>query len=149
MRLTFSALAAVLFFTLSAPVAAEQAKGATTAHVTSADAIKFMPLDPKNPGGIQVSVLSGDLMAKAPVTFFMKLPKGASGLHTHTAGYHAVVIRGQAKHWAAGGEATAQVVGPGSTWYQPGNAVHGDECVSAECLLLLTVEGPFDFMPAK
>lgn len=73
-------------------------------------------------------------------------------MHTHTAGYHGVVVRGQFKHWPAGGEGRAQVVGPGSTWYEPGEPrqrVHDEVCVSAECLILLQFEGGFDFVPAQ
>jgi hypothetical protein len=126
--------------------AAQQGRAA---HVTDAKAVTFVPLDPSNPGGIQVSTITGDLMGKGPVVFFMKLPKGPAPLHSHTAGYHATVISGEAKHWPAGGEKAAQVLGPGSHWYQPGKQNHGDECVSAQCLLLLQVEGGFDFIPAQ
>lgn len=118
-------------------------------HVTSADAVKFTPLDPKSPDGVQVSVIAGELMGKGPVTFFMKLPKGKADMHSHTAGYHATVIRGQAKHWLPGEDAKAETLGPGSHWYEPGKRVHGDECVSTDCLLLLTVEGGFDYIPAQ
>ena len=58
------------------------------------------------------------------------------------------VVRGQAKHWPAGGEANAATLGPGSHWYQPGKAPHGDECVANECLLLIQMEGPYDFAVA-
>lgn len=126
--------------------AAQQTK---QAHVTSADAVKFLPLDPANPNGIQVAPVSGQMMGTGPVVFFMKLPKGPAPLHSHSAGYHATVIRGQAKHWPAGGDKTAQVLGPGSHWYQPAKQAHGDECLSADCLLLLQMEGPFDFTPAQ
>jgi len=56
-------------------------------------------------------------------------------------------VRGQTKHWPAGAEAKAQILGPGSHWYQPAKAPHGDECLAAECLLLLQFEGGFDFTP--
>ena len=117
-------------------------------YVTSAEAVKFMPLDPKNPGGPNISVVSGDLQGKGPITLFLRLPKGPAPLHTHSAGYYGVVVRGQAKHWPAGGEANAATLGPGSHWYQPGKAAHGDECVANECLLLIQMEGPYDFAPA-
>jgi quercetin dioxygenase-like cupin family protein len=118
-------------------------------HVTSAEAVKFTPLDPKMPDGVNVSVVSGDMQGKGPITLFLRLPKGPAPLHTHTSGYHGVVVRGQAKHWAAGTEAKAQTLGPGSHWYQPGKAAHGDECLAAECVLLIQMEGPYDFAVAK
>jgi hypothetical protein len=145
MKTTISVLTVSLLLA-GVHIAAQPSK---TAHVTGANAVKFMPLDPSNPGGIQVSPISGDLMGKGPVVFFMKLPKGPAPLHAHTAGYHATVIRGEAKHWPAGGEKAAQVLGPGSHWYQPGKQNHGDECVSSECVLLLQMESGFDFIPAQ
>jgi hypothetical protein len=116
-------------------------------YVTSADAVKFMPLDPKNPGGANVSVVSGDLQGKGPITLFLRLPKGPAPVHTHLSNYYGVVVRGQAKHWPAGAEAKAQTLGPGSHWYQPGKAAHGDECLATECLLLIQMDGPYDFAP--
>ena len=117
-------------------------------YVMGAEAVKFTPLDPKDPGGINVSVVSGQFQGKGPVTFFMRLPKGPAPLHVHSASYYGIVVRGQAKHWPAGGEAKAQLLNPGSHWYQPGKAPHGDECLANECLLLLQFESGFDFMPA-
>jgi hypothetical protein len=116
-------------------------------HVTPADAVKFNPLDPKQPDGFAMSVVSGDPQSKGPLTILLRLPKGKSPLHTHTAGYHGVLVSGQAKHWAEGGEAKAVTLAPGSVWYQPGKAAHGDECLSAKCVLLLQLDGPFDFAP--
>jgi len=45
-------------------------------YVTSADAVNFTPLDPKNPGGPNIAVVSGDLQGKGPITLFLRLPKG-------------------------------------------------------------------------
>ncbi len=44
--------------------------------------------------------------------------------------------------------AAAQVLNPGSHWYQPGKTAHGDECLSDQCLLLIQMEGPYDFAVA-
>ena len=70
-------------------------------------------------------------------------------MHKHTAGYHGVVICGQFKHWPQGGEGKAEVLGPGSTWYEPGGRVHADECVSEECVILVQYEAGFDLVPAQ
>lgn len=125
------------------------AQNKASQYVLSADAVKFTPLDPKNPSGANIAVVSGELQGKGPITLFLRLPKGPAPIHTHTFGYYGVVVRGQAKHWPAGAEANAQTLGPGSHWYQPGKAAHGDECLAAECLLLIQMEGPYDFAPAK
>jgi len=116
-------------------------------YVVSADAVKFTPLDPKDPGGANISVVKGDLQGKGPITLFLRLPKGAAPMHTHTASYHGVLVRGQAKHWPAGADAKAQTLEPGSHWYQPGKALHGDECLANQCLLYLEFDGPYDFVP--
>lgn len=116
-------------------------------YVVSADAVKFTPLDPKAPDGAAVSVVTGELQGKGPITLFLRLPKGKAPMHTHTASYHSVLVAGQAKHWPAGAEAKAQTLNPGSHWYQPGKALHGDECLAAHCVLYLEFDGPYDFLP--
>jgi len=128
--------------------ASAQAQSGRTPYITAAEAVKFTPLDPAAPGGVNLAVLSGDLQGPGPVTVFLRIPKGPAPVHTHSAGYYGVVVRGQAKHWPANGQATAQVLNPGSHWYQPGKAAHGDECLSDECLLLIQMEGPYDFAVA-
>ena len=120
-----------------------------TQFVHSADAVKYTPLDPKNPGGFAMSVVSGDPAGKGPLTILLRMPKGPGPMHTHTANYYGVLISGQAKHWPAGAEAKAQTLAPGSTWYQPGKAPHGDECLSNQCVLLMQLDGPFDFAPVS
>ncbi|HEX4923388.1 MAG TPA: DUF4437 domain-containing protein [Bdellovibrionales bacterium] len=119
------------------------------AVVTSFEAIKWFPMDPKNPDGGQMGVASGDPQKGASVTY-LKLPKGPAPLHSHSADYHAVLVKGEAKHWAAGKEANAEVLKAGSYWFQPGKQDHGDECVSADgCVIALNLAGKFDFIPAK
>ena len=128
--------------------ASTQAQNAPRQYVTAAPAVTFTPLDPSAPAGPAVSVVSGSLQGKGPITLFLKLGKGPAPLHTHTSGYYGVVVRGQAKHWPANGQAAAQTLTAGSHWYQPAKAPHGDECLSDECLLLIQMEGPYDFAPA-
>ena len=123
------------------------AQAVRTQYVTAAEAVTFTPLDPATPGGVNLAVISGNLQGPGPVSLFLRIPKGPAPVHTHSAGYHGVVVRGQAKHWPANGQAAAQVLNPGSHWYQPGKAAHGDECLSDQCLLLIQMEGPYDFAP--
>jgi quercetin dioxygenase-like cupin family protein len=124
-----------------------QAQSARSQHVTEAEVVKFTPLDPANAAGANIAVVSGELKGQGPITLFLRLPKGPAPLHTHSAGYYGVVVRGQAKHWPANGQAAAQPLNPGSHWYQPGKEPHGDECLSDQCLLLIQMEGPYDFAP--
>src|SRR6266850_222270 len=86
------ACAAVLFAAAALQTITAQTR--PTQYVLAADAVKFMPLDPKDPGGINVSVVSGQLQGKGPVTFFMRQPKGPAPLHIHSASYHGTLVRG-------------------------------------------------------
>ena len=108
----------------------------------------WAPLDPTNPGGLQVSLLSGD-MQKGPTSFFLRLPAGSkSPGHTHT--YYGVVVQGAPGHGLTADAAT-QGLPVGSTWVQPGGQAHYDACNSAEpCVLLLVYPtGGFDFQMAE
>ncbi len=115
--------------------------------ITGVAAVTWAPLDPSNAAGPQLAVLHGD--PKSGGAFFLKLPAGMkSGLHTHTADYHAVVVSGAPKHFLAGGDAKAKPLAAGSYWFQPGGQPHGDECSGKDdCVLYLVMTGGFDFTP--
>lgn len=105
---------------------------------------KFIPFDPAHPEGPQFAVLSGD-PKMGPVAVLLKLKKGSGPLHSHSADYHGMLIQGSARHWAQGQqEADAKVLDPGSYWFQPGGQVHGDACLSDECLIFASFEGRMD-----
>jgi quercetin dioxygenase-like cupin family protein len=108
----------------------------------------FAPLDASKPGGPELAVVSGDPM-KSGGGLFLKLPAGfKSGLHTHTADYHAVVVSGAPKHYLVGGDKAAKPLGVGSYWFQPGGQPHGDECTGKDpCVLYIAIMGAFDFTP--
>lgn len=114
-----------------------------------AGAAKFAPLDPKNPGGIQMAVLSGDPKT-GPAAFELKLPKGPAPIHWHSSDYYAVTLDGNTRHWLPGKEADARSNPPGTFWFQPGGATgpHGDECLSDSCTVFIFMPGKFDFTPA-
>jgi hypothetical protein len=40
------------------------------------------------------------------------------------------------------------VLGPGSYWFQPGKGVHGDACLTDECIIYISWGGKMDFKPA-
>jgi hypothetical protein len=110
---------------------------------------KFSPLDPKNPNGFQMAVLSGDPKT-GPVAFELKIPKGAAPIHWHSSDYYALTIEGNTKHWLPGKEAEAKSNPPGTFWFQPGgaSAPHGDECLSdGGCKAFIFMPGKFDFTP--
>jgi hypothetical protein len=132
----------------AAAPAAPAAAAAPKMAVTAAADLKWAPLDPKSPMGLQVSMVEGD-MAKGPVTFFLKLPVGAkSGLHGHSNDYYAVVIAGAPAHGVSDKD-PGKPLAIGSMWFQPGKDMHHDTCTGdKECVILLHYpKGGFDFLP--
>ena len=104
----------------------------------------FRPVSPTLPDGAQMAVLWGDPSA-GPSAVLLKLKKGSTPLHTHSSDYHLVVLKGIAKHWSEGqSEVDAKPLGPGSYWFQPGNQVHGDSCLTEECLVHVIWSGVRD-----
>jgi hypothetical protein len=131
-----------------APAAAPAAAPAKLSVTAYAD-IKWQPIDPKNPAGIQVSSISGD-MFKGPTAFYMKLPAGMkSGLHGHHNDYYGVVIAGAPAHGPSEKD-PGKPLAIGSTWFQPGNDLHHDTCTGdKDCVILLYYpNGGFDYYPA-
>jgi quercetin dioxygenase-like cupin family protein len=112
--------------------------------VTTFAKATFTPFDAKKPEAGGYAVLSGDPNAGASQMLF-RYPRGEYPVHTHSADYQAVVIKGQAKHWAEGKSSVdAALLGPGSYWSQPAQQKHGDSCLSDECLLFITWAGKMD-----
>ena len=112
--------------------------------------VKFKPLDPKQPKGMKVGVVSGD-MKTGPVAFIVELPPGANaGLHSHTSEYHALVLDGAPAHWLPHETGEGEAVAAGTYWYQPGGYDHGDRCTgTAPCHAFIMMPGGFDFKPGK
>ncbi|MEQ1878955.1 MAG: hypothetical protein ABL958_20110 [Bdellovibrionia bacterium] len=111
---------------------------------------KFSPMDPKNPNAPEIANANGDLW-KGHAWFYMKMKKGESPIHMHSGDYHAVLLKGQSKHWAAEGKtvADAKVMNPGSYWFQPGGQFHGDACLDeAGCMVMIHTDKKFDFAVA-
>jgi quercetin dioxygenase-like cupin family protein len=82
--------------------------------------------------GIFVSLMHGELESRAPTAFLMKYSAGVRApAHTHSGDYHCVVVSGQFRHFASD-EDEFEILGPGSTWFQKGGAVHQDVCVGPE-----------------
>jgi hypothetical protein len=76
---------------------------------------------------------------------YLKMRRGPSLLHVHTADYDLVLIEGRMKHWAAGDkEADAPELGPGSYWRQPGGQAHADSCLADVCVMFVKWAGPRD-----
>ncbi|HEU0185472.1 MAG TPA: cupin domain-containing protein [Blastocatellia bacterium] len=117
--------------------------------ITPFQEARFVPIDPARPDGSQIALLWGD-PAKGPAATLFKSKKGAGPLHFHTSDTHVAVVQGTVKHWAEGEqEADAKPLGAGSYWFQPGNQVHGDSCVSDECVIFVKWEGKIDGRPPE
>ncbi|MDQ3301226.1 MAG: DUF4437 domain-containing protein, partial [Myxococcota bacterium] len=118
---------------------------------TMAADLKWVPLDEKaGDKGPMVSWLYGDAM-KEPNGFFLKVGAANKGMwHTHSAGYHGVVVSGAPNH-LQDGETKAKPLPAGSYWFEPGGAAHNSQCLGKEpCVVFVHfTEGKFDFAPAE
>jgi quercetin dioxygenase-like cupin family protein len=112
--------------------------------------LKFAPMDPKQPTGPKMAIVSGDPKT-GPVAFIIELPPGAnSGLHSHTSEYHAVVLEGAPAHWLPHEKNEGEPLTPGTYWFQPGGYDHGDRCTSTTpCRTFVMMPKALDFKPAK
>jgi hypothetical protein len=122
------------------------AKASGNLAVTPSADVKWQPLNPNDPTGIQVSPLTGD-MQKGPVTFFMKFNAGGkSPVHGHTNDYYGIVTQGAPTHGLSEKDPGTPLA-VGSTWFQPGHGLHFDSCTGdKECIVLLHYpNGGFDF----
>jgi hypothetical protein len=111
--------------------------------VVAIEDAQYKPLDPARPDGTAIAVLRGD-PATGPSDMLMKIRKTDGAVHAHTASYRALLISGEAMHYEKCTCEAAGVLKPGSYWHQPGGALHGDACLSDECVIFLSWEGPRD-----
>ena len=137
----FLAAAALAFSTALLP----QTAAAETGSVLFED-MQFFPMAEGSP--VLMSVLWGD-PATGPSGVMLKMPAGfETPIHTHSAGYRAVVIQGQATHWIEGADpSAAHRAGPGSYVVQPAGEWHGDlNAGPGEVVVLVIYDGPIDFV---
>lgn len=129
----------------AAPAAAAPAAAAAA---TDAKDLKWAPLDPAQPKGPQISLITGD-MKTGPVEFFLKMPAGSKApVHSHSSDYHGVVVSGSPVHGDT--EAAAKPHTAGATWFEPAHHNHYDACPGKEdCLVVLNYDHGFDFTPAE
>lgn len=127
---------------------ARPAKPGTYSLVAS-DKLKFGPLDPGQPDGAKLAIVSGDPKT-GPVAFLIELPPGHNvGLHRHTSEYHALVLAGTPAHWLPHEAGEGEPLAIGTYWFQPGGYDHGDRCTGgAPCRAFVMMPGPLDALPA-
>ena len=104
---------------------------------------RFNPVDPAKPDGHAIAILRGD-PSTGPSDVLLKMKKTDGTPHTHSSAYRAVLVSGQAMHYEKCTCEAAGALKPGSYWYQPGAALHGDACLSDECIIFVSWEGKMD-----
>jgi quercetin dioxygenase-like cupin family protein len=146
-HLAFGVLAATAL--LAAPFAAHAADA--THGVTPADKMVWGLLDPKQPNGIQVTVLYGDPSKPVPFGMRLKIPAGLEiGSHSHSTAEYITVVSGRAKlSWGIKADVMGgDDLGPGSFfWMKTGD--HHDLKAVEETVVDLNSTGPFDLLPDK
>ncbi len=107
--------------------------------------LDFQNLNPM----IKMADAYGDRAKGAHGTFGTFPANFVTPLHTHTAAYHGVVIKGVMTN-PFKGEANPPRMPPGSYWYVPAEAVHKTACVSNEpCEFYFHADSAFDFKPVQ
>lgn len=127
--------------------AVSYAAGASKTMIKASSELKWEPMAPNVP--IQVATLWGD-RTKGESGVLLKFPGGFdSGMHAHTADYHAVLIQGTWVHAEEGAKETKELT-PGSYVMQAGKIMHNDTCKEgAECIIFVHQHAKADFIPAK
>lgn len=130
--LKLAAAAAVSFAAATAAVA-------DTGLMTKFDDIQWTAIEGTP---MSLSILWGD-RDSGPYAMYLKMPGGfAVPDHAHTYAYEGITIQGEWQHSFAGETKDLPV---GSRVTQPGNAFHGDACVSVEdCVLFIYQDGKGD-----
>lgn len=142
-------IASTLAASLATQLAAAHAQDASEGAVTLFEEAEFVPVDPARPERAAIAVLKGDPETE-PSDMLMRMGKGESAMHVHSADYRLVIISGRMRHWFDEDEKeSASILGPGSYWFQPGGDPHGGECLDDECLMFISWSGPRDTMPVE
>jgi hypothetical protein len=111
------------------------------------DGQRWYPLDPSNPGGVQMATLWGDPMS-GPFGALLNVPAGfESPMHRHSNDERVVVVRGASVHWTEGEtRETAQPATAGDFLIMPSGVNHVSAATDEEdCLEFITMDGKFDF----
>lgn len=122
---------------------------AKEAMITPAGELKWEPL---MGGPLQIAKLWGDRDKGPEYGMLLKVPAGFdSGMHAHTADYHAVAIQGPWVHTVDGDTTPGKELTPGSSVFQPGKQMHDDLCKAGktECIVFIHQHAKGDFIPKK
>ena len=119
--------------------------------ITSAQDAQWFPMIPEmGETGPAMAVVFGEpgVLGK-PFGGLFRVPSGGlSPLHTHSSEYWAVMLEGTESARILT-EDEAMPIAPGSYWFQPGEAVHVNECLSEEdCVFFGYFPNGLDYLPA-
>jgi uncharacterized protein DUF4437 len=133
---------------VSMVAAVSYAAGAKKSMMMANSEMKWEPMAPGIP--LQITTLWGD-RTKGESGILLKMPGGFnSGMHAHTADYHAVLISGAWTHTEEGQTEPAKELTPGSYVMQVGKKMHNDSCKEgADCIIFVHQHAKADFIPAK
>jgi hypothetical protein len=138
-RNTLTPLAVLGALSVTLPLAAQQPIPTASRSVPS-DQVAYQDV-----GGPRLGTVWGDA-AKGPHGSFLRLPKGfVSPAHLHSGDYYGVVVEGTVTNVEAGKPEVA--MGPGSYYFQKGQADHVTKCLGAtDCLIYISQSNGFDFI---
>jgi hypothetical protein len=148
--MTASIKRVALLLTLSCgaglPALAEDGPASTS---IPADAIGFGPTGVRTEAGeLKAGPAYGNPATGKHGTFVRMPAHFVSPLHTHTADYFAVVIKGAAVNMQDGRNDVILPVG--SYWFQRGKEKHVTKCIAeTECLFFIVQPDRFDYLPVK
>src|SRR4051812_4732090 len=139
-KIAFLAALGALF--VAEPLLAQQPDAGPSLGIP-ADQVKYKDL-----GGPQLGTVWGDSATGAHGSF-LRLPKGfVSPVHLHTGDYYGVIVTGSVSNAEAGQKDV--VLGPGSYYFQKGNADHVTKCIGdTDCLIYVSQSKAFDFVPSN
>ncbi|MEM1179992.1 MAG: DUF4437 domain-containing protein [Acidobacteriota bacterium] len=116
-----------------------------TGKTVSLTALEDIELKARFEGNrLKVAVLWGD-PATGPVAILLHMPRGhVEPFHVHTSDYHCVVVKGELRTQARGGE-ISKAYGPGSHVFQPGGVLHAESSdAENDVLAFVYFDGPID-----
>lgn len=99
--------------------------------------------------GVSFAAAYGDWEKGAHGKFVKFEPGAKVSMHSHTNGYHAVMVSGKLTS-PYKGRKKARKMASGTYWFVPAGAIHSNECVSDKaCVFYTNADGAWDLIPAE
>ena len=125
------------------PVPAETPVEVSTQKVVAAADLDLQPLNPEQPNGPRLKVLTGDMKA-GPWSGIALIPAGVTTpKRKHGSSFATAVVSGT----GAGDDIS---LAEGSIWRETAGTVHTTGCVSeSDCIFFISMDGPLDITPVE